>query len=137
VRRFNTRISSPQALRFHLKYSAIVRRNCLLYHPALWFYRLKSDKNASDENCMQVNGNRLLLVKTLTSIQENTRLLPLAFGRKKMICFNVQHILGVSQNVHESLWLLSGLMIVFMAFLKKEGRRSVGNQSIVAGVVNQ
>jgi hypothetical protein len=29
------------------------------------------------------------------------------------------------------------LMIVFMAFLKKEGRRSVGNQSIVAGVVNQ
>jgi hypothetical protein len=82
----NYRQLAHQALRFHLKYSAIVRRNCLLYHPALWFYRLKSDKNASIAamKLMQVNDNRLLLVKTLTSIQENTRLLPLAmaFGKK-------------------------------------------------------
>lgn len=116
------------------------------YHPALWFLsaEIRQEREyCCDETAMQVNDNRLLLVKTLTSIQENTRVLPLAmaFGRKKMsLLQRVQHILGVSQkrsHAKESLWLLGGLMIVFMAFSQKGGSQNVGNQSIVAGVVNQ
>jgi hypothetical protein len=46
---------------------------------------IRQERDIAAMKLMQVNGNRLLLVKTLTSIQENTRLLPaMAFGRKKM-----------------------------------------------------
>lgn len=107
------------------------------YHPALWFLSAEirqEREHCCDETAMQVNGDRLLLVKTLTSIQENSRVMPLAmaFGRKKMSFLErVQHILGVNQkrsHAKESLWLLGGLMIVFMAFSQGKKLQNTDNE---------
>lgn len=116
------------------------------YHPAMWFLSAEirqEREHCCDEAAMQVNDNRLLLVKTLTSIQENSRALPLAmaFGRKKMSLLEcVQHIMGVNQkrsHAKESLWLLGGLMIVFMAFSQGDKIEVSDNESIVDSIVSQ
>lgn len=109
------------------------------FHPALWLLSAEIRKEREyccDETAMQVNGDRLLLVKTLASIQESSQMLPLAmaFGRKKMgLLERVQHILGVNQkqsHAKESLWLLGGLMIVFMAFSQGKISESVDNKGV-------
>lgn len=116
------------------------------YHPALWFLSAEirqEREHCCDETAMQVNDNRLLLVKTLTSIQESSRALPLAmaFGRKKMsLLERVQRILGVNQkrsHAKESLWLLGGLMIVFMAFSQGDKTEVSDNENFIDDVVAQ
>jgi beta-lactamase regulating signal transducer with metallopeptidase domain len=116
------------------------------YHPALWFLSAEirqEREHCCDETAMQVNDDRLLLVKTLTSIQTSHHSMPLAmaFGRKKMsLLERVQHILGVNQkrsHTKESLWLLGGLMVVFMAFSQGEEPKNTTNNKIVENVVAQ
>jgi beta-lactamase regulating signal transducer with metallopeptidase domain len=116
------------------------------YHPALWFLSAEirqEREHCCDETAMQVNDDRLLLVKTLTSIQTSNQPMPLAmaFGRKKMsLLERVQHILGVNQkrsHTKESLWLLGGLMVVFMAFSQGKESKNTINNRIVEKVVTQ
>ncbi len=116
------------------------------YHPAFWFLSAEirqEREHCCDETAMQVNDDRLLLVKTLTSIQVSTKTLPLvmAFGRKKMsLLERVQHILGVNQkrsHTKESLWLLGGLMVVFMAFAQGENPKSSADKNGVDNLIAQ
>lgn len=99
------------------------------FHPALWFLssEIRQEREyCCDETAVSSHEDRILLAKTLASIQENSRpvSLAMAFGKKKLsLLERVQRILGVNEkrsHAKESLWLMAGLVVVFMAFSQGE-----------------